>query len=214
VGGGGSWWRRALSAGIGAALPLVGLIVYDVVTTGHVFHPGYEYQYRLEAYAYTFLGYDPSWAIEDPRYLPQNAALMLGGLPTIMPACPTGAARGIFETACPYLVPDAKGMSLLLTSPAWLLGLRALHDYGRSRVVTGAVLAVVLIAIANLMHFSQGWVQFGYRFSNDFAPFALLLVALGVEWFGSRRWGLVAGLVAVSIAVNAWGVVWGRVLGW
>ena len=30
------------------------------------------------------------------------------------------------------------------------------------------------------MHFSQGWVQFGYRFSNDFAPFALILVALGI----------------------------------
>ena len=31
------------------------------------------------------------------------------------------------------------------------------------------------------MHFSQGWVQFGYRFANDFAPWALLLVALGLE---------------------------------
>ena len=29
------------------------------------------------------------------------------------------------------------------------------------------------------MHFSQGWVQFGYRFSNDFAPFAMILVTLG-----------------------------------
>ena len=27
------------------------------------------------------------------------------------------------------------------------------------------------------MHFSQGWVQFGYRFSHDFVPFALIVVA-------------------------------------
>ena len=47
--------------------------------------------------------------------------------------------------------------------------------------MTGAVIAVVLIAIVDLMHFSQGWVQFGYRFSNDFAPFALLLLALALE---------------------------------
>ena len=36
----------------------------------------------------------------------------------------------------------------------------------------------IAIAVVNLMHFSQGWVQFGYRFSNDFAPFAVILVAL------------------------------------
>ena len=53
---------------------------------------------------------------------------------------------------------------------------------------------MVLIALVNLMHFSQGWVQFGYRFSNDFAPFALVLVALGIaapgrppaSWRGAR----------------------------
>ena len=36
------------------------------------------------------------------------------------------------------------------------------------------------------MHFSQGWVQFGYRFSNDFAPFAVILVALAVERWRSN----------------------------
>ena len=51
--------------------------------------------------------------------------------------------------------------------------------------MTGALLAVVAIATINLMHFSQGWVQFGYRFSNDAAPFALILVALGFERIAS-----------------------------
>ena len=63
------------------------------------------------------------------------------------------------------------------------------------------------------MHFSQGWVQFGYRFSNDYAPFALLLVALGIEAGGRlRRIGY--GLIALSIAIVAWGVTWGHLLGW
>ncbi len=66
------------------------------------------------------------------------------------------------------------------------------------------------------MHFSQGWVQFGYRFSNDFVPWAILLVALGAQAVIRRGWGklLVAGLVVLSIAINAWGVVWGNLLGW
>jgi hypothetical protein len=106
-------------------------------------------------------------------------------------------------------------MSIVLTSPALLLALPALRRYGRSRLVTGAALAVLAVAVFNLMHFSQGWVQFGYRFSNDFIPWALLLVALGLERVRSG-WGvaLAAGLIAVSVGVNWWGVVWGNVLGW
>ena len=57
------------------------------------------------------------------------------------------------------------------------------------------------------MHFSQGWVQFGYRFSNDFAPFALVLVALGASRLG-RLWPFVV-LVVASIVVNFWGTMWG-----
>jgi hypothetical protein len=81
--------------------------------------------------------------------------------------------------------------------------------------VTGAALAVLIVAVVNVMHFSQGWVQFGYRFSLDFVPWAVLLVATGMERIRSRT-GIVvaAGLVVLSIAVNWWGVVWGNLLGW
>ncbi|HEY7130849.1 MAG TPA: hypothetical protein VH440_01300, partial [Candidatus Limnocylindrales bacterium] len=120
------------------------------------------------------------------------------------------------------------GMSILLTSPAYLLILPALRwGYGRSRLVTGSAIAVLVIAVVNLMHFSQGWVQFGYRFSNDFVPWALLLVAFGLErvaaWAGKPgSWAITARLalgasvllVVVSVAVNFWGVVWGDALGW
>ena len=79
--------------------------------------------------------------------------------------------------------------------------------------MSGAGLAVLIVAFVNLMHFSQGWVQFGYRFSNDFATFALPLVAIGMH----RRGGVgVLGfaLIAASVAVNLWGVIWGNILGW
>jgi hypothetical protein len=106
-------------------------------------------------------------------------------------------------------------MSLILTSPAYLLApfswmparLRRLD-----RATAGATIAVAGIAVVNLMHFSQGWVQFGYRFSNDFVPFALILVALGASRIG-RLWPLVL-LVAASVAINFWGTVWGVTLGW
>jgi hypothetical protein len=65
----------------------------------------------------------------------------------------------------------------------------------------------------NLMHFSQGWVQFGYRFSNDFVVFAVLLVALGMARRSGVGW-LGLALIGASIAINLWGVIWGNVLGW
>jgi len=234
VGSGGSWQRRGLSAALGAGIPIAALVVYNVVTTGHVIHPGYEYLYRLEAGFYLPLHYNLEWGIEDPRYLPQNFAIMFLNTPVFQPtvvpsALGTGGPlcsgpdviRGLFIRDCPWLLPKDTGMSVLLTSPAYLLVLPALRwGYGHSRLVTGAALAVVIVAFVNLMHFSQGWVQFGYRFSNDFVPWALLLVAIGLERIArrGRAWlsvtTLAVVLVAASVAINLWGVVWADALGW
>lgn len=223
--GGTSWARRSISAGIGAAIPLALLLAWNVSSTGHLFHPGYEYQYQLEANGYGALGYNPDWDIEDVRYLPQNLGIFLLSTPAILPdnesefntfadkdlCTRPGATRGLFEERCPLAVPRQIGMSILLTSPAFLLMIPALRR--RSRLVAGSVIAVALIAIVNLMHFSQGWVQFGYRFSNDFVVFALPLVALGMQRRGRVGW-LGFGLIAASILINLWGVIWGNVLGW
>jgi len=230
VGSGGSWWRRGWSAGLGAALPVFALLAYNVATTNHIFHPAYDILYRAEATYYPTLGYNLDWAIEDPRYIPQNLAIMLFSAPLILPAewpdslrlttdafCTLpGATRGLFDVECPLAVPNDIGMSVILTSPAYLLALPALRQFRTSRLVAGAAIAVLLIAIVNLMHFSQGWVQFGYRFSNDFVPWAVILVALGAEAVARRGAGavLVGGLVAVSILINAWGVAWGNLLHW
>ena len=232
VGAGGSWWRRSWSAGLGAIVPVGLLLAYNLATTGQVLHPAYDHLYRLETAAYTALGYHADWSVEDPRYVPQNAAIMFLAGPELFPSelpdslgvrddpvcTEPGAQRGLFDLACPLAVPQDIGMSVVLTSPVWLFLLPALRRYGRSRLVTGAALATLIVVVVNLMHFSQGWVQFGYRFSLDAAPFALVLVALGLQSLvdGGRRWAmpLAATLVVVSIVVNAWGVAWGRLLGW
>lgn len=213
VGGGGSALRRGLSAAVGMAIPIGALLAWTYATTGHLLHPGYEELYRFETLVYPDLGYHRDWSIEDPRYLVQNLPLLLAGLPSILPACDPGAVRGLFDPACPIAAPRDVGMSLFLTSPAWLVAFAALRWWGRDRLVTGAVVAVLAIAVVDLMHFSQGWVQFGYRFSNDYAPFGLVLLALSLQAGGRlRKIGYV--LIAVSIAVNAWGVAWGHLSGW
>src|SRR5262245_33841205 len=225
VGGGGSWLRRSVSAGLGAAVPVLLLLAYNLATTGHLLHPGYEYQYQLEANGYPGLNYHPEWGIEDARYLVQNLPIMFMSTPAFFPdhvptalgggaalCVPPNVVRGLFDLACPIALPRDIGMSILLTSPAYLLAGPALLG-GRSRLVAGSFLAVVAIGVVNLMHFSQGWVQFGYRFSNDFVAFSLPLVAIGMHRRG-RVSVLAFGLVAVSVAINLWGVIWGNLQGW
>jgi len=240
VGPGGDWRRRGWSGGLGAAIPVGLLLVYNVVTTGHVFHPAYDHLYQLEARAYVGLGYHADWAAEDPRYIPQNLGIMLFTAPQLLPdrmrdtlgtmdaplCTGPGVSRGLFDVHCPLALPRDVGMSVLLTSPAYLLAIPAFRVGRRQRLALAVAAAILLVTIANLMHFSQGWVQFGYRFSNDIVPFALLLVALGIDRLASSRIGgddsdpapwampMAMALIVASIAINAWGVIWGRILGW
>jgi hypothetical protein len=221
VGGGGSLTRRAITAGIGALIPLLVLAGYNVATSGHLFHPAYEYL-RQHEYRPLPAFYHPDWAAEDPRYIVQNAQILLLWPPERPlqddPECRDVRPEELelLFSQCPLFRPDPLGMSILLTSPAYLLAIPVLVLGWRRRVVAGAGLAVLAIALADLAHFSQGWVQFGYRFSNDFAPFAAILVTLGIAMARARRatWWAAVALVAASVVVNAWGVTWGVRLGW
>jgi hypothetical protein len=221
VGGGGSYRKRAISAGLGALIPVGILFAYNIVTTGHFFNPVYEYlfqlQYMAQPYAPEGFYGEREWGPENPRFIPLNAVIAFAWPPDLFPTtfpwfqnC-ADAARTVLGS-CPIAAPSPYGMSVLLTSPAYVLIAGIAAVAWRQRVVMGALLAVVAIALVDLAHFSQGWVQFGYRFSNDFAPFALVLVTLAIAWLGVRK--LTIALVALSILVNAWGVYWGVTLGW
>ena len=221
VGPGGTWLRRSVAAALGAALPLLLLVAYNLGTTGHVFTPAYDHIREMEYKPAPEL-YHPDWGTEDPRYILVNWPVMLlstpvYALPDGTPCAPagTGPLDIVFDSACP-LRPDAKGMSILLTTPAFLLIIPALLFGWRRRIVVGATFAVLCTALAALAHFSQGWVQFGYRFSNDFAPFAMILVTLGIVEANRSRVGRVLAtlLVIASVCINLWGVAWGVALGW
>jgi hypothetical protein len=229
VGGGGSRSRRALSAALGGVWPVGALFLYTFLTTGSLVHPGYAYQYQLEVRGYPTLGYHADWSVEDVRYIPQNLAIMLGALPEVSPAvmpdtlglgapkqlCTTaGVQRSLFDPGCPLAVPVDIGTSVLLSAPGLLLALFAFRQRSLSRLATGTALAVALVATFNLSHFSQGWVQWGYRFSLDWIPFLLPMVALGAAAVNGRPRATAIVLLIVGAAVNEWGVTWGRILGW
>ncbi len=103
----------------------------------------------------------------------------------------------------PFFVPSRLGMSVLLTSPALLVGLRSLRGSSEARVLA---LTGLLVLLPTLLYYGGGWVQFGYRYLLDSVPFWLALCAI----WGARRgmgWLWQLGIVW-SVAVNLGLVYW------
>ena len=120
---------------LGAAIPLGVLLAYNLASSGQLFEPGYAYLYQTETIpmpggllpqifpALQGITYHPgTWNAEDLHYLPQNLLIMLAWLPAVQPQC---GLEGLFSTTCSLIRPDPLGMSVLLTSPAYLLALPA-----------------------------------------------------------------------------------------
>ncbi len=95
---------------------------------------------------------------------------------------------------------DPDGMSLFVTTP--LLAL-LLWPRARPRLHLPLWLTVAVTALPGLLYQNTGYVQFGYRFSLDYTPYLVLLLALGARRMGRAFWAL--GLAGV--AVNTWGAL-------
>jgi len=110
------------------------------------------------------------------------------------------------------LRPSPYGMSVLLTSPAFIYAAFVKRD---DPLKLGSWMAIFLVSIPAVTYYCQGWVQFGYRFLLDFAPFLLILTALGFEDNQSpTSTRIKVLLVAVAIVAGFWGRHWATELGW
>lgn len=103
----------------------------------------------------------------------------------------------------PHPVPSSYGHSILLTTPALLIGLWA---GVRSRTTAILWSSVVLIAIPLLLYYGGGGFRtYGYRYALDVTPFLLALVAMGAR----RHFGILEKLlIFLSVAFVGYGVIW------
>jgi hypothetical protein len=102
----------------------------------------------------------------------------------------------------PFFGPSPYGMSMLLVSPALLTSVWAgLRD--RTAGLLWATTA--LVAFPVFLYYGGGYVQYGFRYSLDFTPFLVALMAMG-----SRRWigWPERALVLASIGSVAVGIFW------
>jgi hypothetical protein len=113
-------------------------------------------------------------------------------------------ARGFdVQGRFPYLVPDIGGHSILLTTPAVLMAVRAGIRRRLPQVLWAATL---IVAIPVLLYYGGGGARtYGYRYVLDFLPFMLTLMALAAK----VRFGVVERLLIVaSVAFSSYGLLW------
>jgi hypothetical protein len=80
----------------------------------------------------------------------------------------------------PFFVrPRWEGMSLLLTTPAFLWVFAALREVRRDRMVAAIAVAMMVALLPNLLYATWGFSQFGYRRSIDAQPFLIALALVG-----------------------------------
>ena len=101
-----------------------------------------------------------------------------------------------------YLRPDGFGLSVLLTSPGLLVGLKARQW---DAFLVGCGLTALVVFIPSLLYYGGGWVQSGFRYFLDAIPFLLPIVAAGSRAGLGVRWKL---LIAAGIAIDLWTVPW------
>jgi hypothetical protein len=93
---------------------------------------------------------------------------------------------------------DGEGMSLFVTTPLffWLLWPRE-----RPRLHRALWLTVAVVALPGFFYQNSGYLQFGFRFSLDYTPYLIVLLALGARPFTRLFWAA----ALAGVAVNAWG---------
>jgi hypothetical protein len=135
------------------------------------------------------------WGLFSVHFLPRNLAVMLGSLPW-KPS--PGEPKVLLELLgmslrVPHWTISGHGLALWFTTPIYLWLVRPKKiDF----LWGAAAFAAALPCTMNLLYQNSGWFQFGYRFSNDYAVFLFVLLAISP-----------ARLSRVFWAFAAWGVL-------
>ena len=114
---------------------------------------------------------------------------------------------GIFTSSLPFMLKqkpwfqiNTHGLALWFTTPLYLCLLWPRRTTPLFRTLVIGTLPVVLML---LLYQNSGWLQFGYRFSNDYAVFLFAMLAIAGPRFGPALYALAAW----GVAVNTFGAV-------
>ncbi len=175
--------RRLFSFGLPVIIAVAWLGWHNWARFGNITEFGYRYltvawQARIE-----------KWGLFSYHYLGRNLGLILTSLPYLVPG-PDGWSLQI----------NGHGLALWVTTPLYLW---LLWPQRKSALHRALYPTLALVALPSLLYQNSGWLQFGQRFSNDYAPLLIVLLAIGgYRWSRAMQaaWG-------AAMAVNLFGAV-------
>ncbi|MFK7801574.1 MAG: hypothetical protein AB8G95_08090 [Anaerolineae bacterium] len=179
--------KQAILIGIPLLIAVASLLWYNFARFEDPFDFGYTSQ-NVD----TFLEDDlDTYGQFNLTFVPRNLKALLWALP-----------EHNVDEGLPGLWPHRLGMSIFLTTPAFLF---LLWPGKKSWLYYGALISLGLILIPLLTYYNTGWWQFGYRFSLDFMMILFLMLAHAAK--GKLTWPFKL-LVIISILINFWGMAW------
>ena len=127
-----------------------------------------------------------SHGLFSPLYLPRHVYAIFLEPPDLVEGVPY------------FLRPRFIGMSLFVTTPLFAL---LFFPRQRPRLWTPLWITAAAVAIPGFFYQNNGWQQFGFRFSLDYTPYLVVLLAISGRTFDGLFWFL----AVAGVAINAWG---------
>ena len=127
------------------------------------------------------------WGLFSYHYLARNLAIVTSSLPYML-------------KQKPWFQINTHGLALWFTTPLYL---SLLWPRKKTAVWRALLIGTLPVMAIQLFYQNSGWLQFGYRFSNDYAVFLFAMLAIAGPRFGAAFYALVAW----GIAVNTFGAV-------
>lgn len=187
------WIKKLFYLGIGIAPFALFNFYYNFVRFGTIFDQAYFILPKIlnETNSPWFIH-----GVLNIAYIPNNLKTMFWSFPK-------------FLNIMPFIQPSWNGLAIWITTPAFIY---ALTSNIKEKLTQASWLSVFLILLVIISHGGNGFAQFGYRFAVDFYPILFLLTIKGVAKTDLRwhHWML----LAISIIINAWGVLWINKFGW
>ena len=176
-------WRKLALFAAGAAPLAIAAAIYNELRFGKLTEFGHRFLYNNRVNADI-----DRYGLFDIHYLGRNLEAAFFKLPQV----------SLHPLRLAY---DPYGLTLLLTLPV-LLFLFAPRSV--PRLHWPLWLTVAACALPGFFYQNTGYMQFGFRFSLDYTPYLLLLLAAS-GWSARNRW--VLGTALLGLLVNFWGAV-------
>jgi hypothetical protein len=184
------------------AVPVLGALVFASWINHARFHDPAPWAFGHEYLQVGWKTRIDRWGLFSVHFLPRNLSVMLASLPWKPapgdPRVPLELLGMTFQV--PHWIISGHGLALWFTTPVyfWLI-----RPTGFCFLRTAAFAAALGPCAMNLLYQNSGWFQFGYRFSNDYAVFLFVLLAISTPRLSRTFWVLAAW----GVLINSFGAL-------